>query len=837
MTMDIAVIGIGCRLPGATGPAELWDLIRSGRTTFEPVDSAEALRFGYTQQQLREPAYVPVRSALPHFDMFDAEFFGISHRDAALMDPQHRIFIETVWSTLTDAGYADDFSSLRIGMFGSSSTSTYLTGPVADAGMWRVNDINFSAMLGNDKDFLSTRASYTLGLTGPSVVVQSACSSSLLAVHLAKASLANGECDLAIVGGVSISLPHLGGYLQRPGDIFSPSGVCRPFDADADGTVKAHGATAVALVPVENLDPRRDRVYAVIAGSAVNNDGRDKAGFAAPGVAGQVAVVEAAIVDSGLLASDVRYVETHGTGTALGDPIEIRALSRGRGGRQAGLCYLGSIKATLGHLDSAAGITGLVKASLVLHHQVVPPLAGFARPNPLLSLDDDGFVAPVHEVLPEGGIPAAGVSSFGMGGTNVHVLLRRANHGDGSGSSRDRALPYLTRTRHWITDASFIGSIDTQESQTRSPQVSEDDVLAVVRQVMSDPGLQLETDLFDAGADSLDAIDLLDELRGRWPVDITYSTIEKGRTPLALTAAIRAGLTEASVQSSMPAGQLDPSQTVDRATGKQESDCLVPISSSVHRPLFLVHPAGGTTSCYVDLARHVDDAVSVIGLAFPDDFLGRSVTMRHLAAHYLAAIRSYQPEGPYLIGGYSFGGNLAAEIALQLQVQGDVVERLVMIDSHPPHAYTSGQCSDSDYLEAFPTLLQTLMPEVRFSDEDVDRSSAQRVLDQVSEPLWASGVRTELARFFEIWCENHRALKQWTPDTLITCPALILRASDPEPEEIIGHLGITNTAVDEWERYLSGPVAYADIEGDHYTIFRDPDALRRMGQVLQHALA
>lgn len=859
MTTDTAIIGIGCRLPGATGPSEFWDLIRSGSTTFDTVDEAEARRFGYTDRHFADNAFVPVRSALKDFDSFDADFFGISNRDAALMDPQQRVFLETVWAALADAGHTDDHSTRRIGVFGSSTSSTYLTGPVTDAGLWNSTDINFSAMLANDKDFLCTRTSYTLGLTGPSVVVQSACSSSLLAVHMAKAALARNECDLAIVGGVSISLPHLGGYLQRAGSIFSPSGACRPFDAAADGTVKAHGAAAVVLRRIGDLDPARDRVYAVIAGSAANNDGSDKAGYPAPGVAGQAAVISAALEDSGLPPSQIRYIETHGTGTTLGDPIEIRALAKGRG-NTAQPCYLGSVKATLGHLDAAAGVTGLIKAALVLQQQLIPPLAGFRQANPLLALEDNGFVAPMNEFSLPGGIPAAGVSSFGMGGTNVHVVLRRAHAGEGCVETVARPVPTFARTRHWVeapapidagalqlSGATVVGSAagyTTGASAGAGPSpvvdsvpraVTDSVVLELVRDVLADASLELDSDLFDAGADSLDAIDLLAEFRAAWAVELAYSVMERARTPRALAAAVRSSLVESTTAPTTPEHARQDSERAPLAVLENPAiDNLVTISAGGPRTLFLVHPAGGTTSLYVDLARHTDGALTVMGLAFPESFVGRSHTMRQLAAHYLAAIRFHQPEGPYLIGGYSFGGNLAAEIVLQLQEQGIMVERLVMIDAHPPHAYTSGECTDANYLEAFPRLLQTLLPEVKFLSGEVDTSSAERVLEQVSKPKWAQSVRSELVHFFGMWCENHRALKRWTPDSLITCPVLIFEASEPEPQDILDCLGIAITSVHEWERYVSGRIEYVGVQGDHYSIFRDPSALQRMGEVLRN---
>ncbi len=818
MNADLAVVGIGCRLPGADDPRELWELVRSGATTFEPVPREDSLRAGYTPEQIDDPAFVAVRSALRDHDAFDAERFGITARDAALMDPQHRVFLETVHAALHDAGI-DPADDVQVGVFGSSSTSTYLPGPVTEAGLWSQTDLNFSAMLANDKDFLCTRTSYTLGLRGPSVVVQSACSSSLLAVHLARASIERGECDVAVVAGVSISLPFLGGYLQRAGGIFSSTGVCRPFDAAADGTVKANGAAAVVLTRVQDADPRR--VYALLAGSAANNDGNGKPGFPSPGVAGQRAVIAAALADAGI--DGVDYVETHGTGTALGDPIELRAL----GAAIPGGAYLGSIKATLGHADAAAGVTGLVKAALVLNHGTVPPMPGFATANPLLELG--ALTIPTVPVPLPDGDRTASVSSFGMGGTNVHVVLHREA---GLPPREHTAAPAYARTRHWVASVpresvlATAAAVVPNVAPVTASRPLVDTILRVARDVLQEPALDIADDLFDAGADSLAVIDLVAELRDLG-LTVGFAEVERARTTVALADLLTP------MQDCASAAQLVPIVLPNVPSARN----LVTVSEHPDREIFLVHPAGGTTTCYLDIARRLDPHLGVIGLYFPEDLVGSELSLRQLAARYLAAIREHRPEGPYLLGGYSFGGNLAAEMALQLAAEGEKVEHLVLIDSHPPHAYTSGDCTDADYLAAFPTLLRTLFPGLRFSADPHAARTGREILDLVAEPAWSAGMRAELGRFFTVWRENHGALKRWTPDTTIDCPVLVLEASDPEPQEILDRLGIAMTSVHEWERYVGGPVVYVSVRGDHYGIVRDPIAVSTIGRAVRDALA
>ncbi|WP_437770446.1 beta-ketoacyl synthase N-terminal-like domain-containing protein [Arthrobacter sp. KNU40] len=824
---DIALIGIALRVPGAEDIDTFWSLIAGGRTTFEAVTPEDSARFGYSPAQRDSDGFVPIRSALDDFETFDAELFGINSRDASLMDPQHRVFLETVRSALDDAGFDDNLRGLRVGVFGSSSSSTYLTGPVSDAGLWDTSDINFSAMLANEKDFLCTRTSYTLGLTGPSVVVQSACSSSLLAVHLARMSLQSGECDIAVVGGVSVSLPHLGGYLYRAGSIFSPTGGCRPFDASADGTVKANGAGAIVLSRSD--DAPDDYVYAHISGSAANNDGAEKPGFPAPGIAGQSAVIGSALTSAGLQADKVRYVEAHGTGTPIGDPIEVRALRQARGSAKE-TCYLGSVKANIGHLDAAAGVVGLIKAALVLERAIIPPIAGYEQPNPLLNLGDT-LTLPT-ECLDASWLDAAGVSSFGMGGTNVHVVLRRR-----SDRGRRPAAPpkrSYSRVRYWL-DAPSPASPDMVEPLKAARVLqnqdvpSETDLLDMARRTLMAPDITIDDDFVDAGADSLALIDLLSQVRERFAADLSYTDIERSRTVRSLLDRILRGIPTGDTNDR--SGRSRPASLVPAVTSN-----LVAVSERGTLDVFLVHPAGGTTTIYAGLAPHVDPTLNLIALSFPDEYLGRRCTMRDLAENYLAAIRGRQPHGPYLIGGYSFGGNLATEIALQLRREGEVVERLVMIDSHPPHAYTSGDCGDGAYLAAFPALLEVLVPGIRFEGDVSTATNARTVLDHVASPAWPASVRTELARFFDIWKENHGVLKRWTPDRDLDCPVLIIEASDPEPQEILDRLGIASSSVHEWDRYLGSEADVVKVAGDHYSIFRDPAPLRAIGQALSGAL-
>jgi amino acid adenylation domain-containing protein len=367
--------------------------------------------------------------------LFDAGFFGISPRDADFLDPQHRLFLETCWNACEDGGYDPAQFSGQIGVFGGCSLNTYLLANLSASrefideltGNYQVGE--FQASLGNDKDFLCTRVAYKLNLRGPCVTVQAACATSLVAICQASQSLLTYQCDMALAGGVSVTFPQHRGYIYQEGSMGSRDGCCRPFDADATGTVFGHGVGVVLLKRLEDALADGDRIDAVIRGYAITNDGSAKVGYMAPGVDGQAAAIAAAQAMAGISADAVTYVEAHGTATPLGDPVEVAALTQAfRASTQRnGFCALGSTKANIGHLDAAAGVSGLIKTVLAMRHHTIPPLANFRRPNPRIDFASTPFYVS-HEAAPwqPRGPRIAGVSAFGVGGVNAHVVLEEA---------------------------------------------------------------------------------------------------------------------------------------------------------------------------------------------------------------------------------------------------------------------------------------------------------------------------------------------------------------------------------------------------------------------------
>jgi acyl transferase domain-containing protein len=447
---EIAVIGMGGRFPQARNLAEYWQNLRDSVEAVSRFSDEELLDAGVDRDTLNDPGYVKAGAVLDDVEMFDAAFFGFSRREAEVMDPQHRLFLEQAWQAMEDAGYNSESYEDRIGVFAGSSANSYLLNHLLTNREVIDSVGQFQASIGNDHDFLATQVSYKLNLKGPSFTVQTACSTSLVAIHLACQSLLNRECDMALAGGVSIRLPQKQGYLYQEGGILSPDGHCRPFDEQAQGTFSGSGVGVVVLKRLQDALAERDTIRAIIKGSAINNDGAQKVGFTAPGVSGQAAVIEEALAMAGMDAESIGYVEAHGTATPLGDPVEVAALTeafRASTDKRA-FCAIGSVKSNIGHLDAAAGVASFIKVVLALENRTLPPSLNFERPNPKIDFENSPFY--VNDRLREWNQNPrrAGVSSFGIGGTNVHVIVEEAARAQPSERRRPHQLITLSaRTR------------------------------------------------------------------------------------------------------------------------------------------------------------------------------------------------------------------------------------------------------------------------------------------------------------------------------------------------------------------------------------------------------
>ncbi|QMU71303.1 type I polyketide synthase [Streptacidiphilus sp. P02-A3a] len=440
----IAVVGLDCRLPGARSHTEFWRNLLAGADGLSDLGEEQLRASGVTEAEAADPRYVRRAAVVEDADLFDASFFYLSAREAARMDPQLRLFLQSSWSALEHSGHDSERYQGRIGVFAGSLTSTYLlnnvlTGAEGFNGSLSRMRQDPATLMGNDPSHLATRVSYHLNLTGPSISVQTACSTSLVAVHLAVQSLLSAECDVALAGGVALRFPQQSGYLHEPDGISSASGTVRPFDAGADGTVFGNGVGVVVLKRLADAIADGDTVWAVVRGSAVGNDGADRAGYTAPGAAGQAAVLAEALAVADVEPASVSYLEAHGTGTRLGDPIELSAVARAYGDTAERPLTIGSVKGSIGHLSTAAGIAGFIKCVLMLHHRTLVPTAHFTEWNPECRAEGGRFrVGVAAEPWTAGPGPLrCAVTSTGMGGTTAHVVLEEAPPADPA----DRPLP------------------------------------------------------------------------------------------------------------------------------------------------------------------------------------------------------------------------------------------------------------------------------------------------------------------------------------------------------------------------------------------------------------
>ncbi|MFN6571983.1 SDR family NAD(P)-dependent oxidoreductase [Dendronalium sp. ChiSLP03b] len=423
----VAIIGMAGRFPGAISIESFWQNLQDGVESLSLFTDEELIAAGVPAALVNDSNYVKVGGVLNNIDLFDAAFFDLNPKEAEVTDPQHRLFLECAWSALENAGYDSTKCENRIGVYAGASLNNYLSFDLKKDQLG--SGESYQKLIGNDKGFLSTRVSYKLNLTGPSITVQTACSTSLVATTLAYQSLQNYQCDMALAGGVSIRLPQKTGYFYEPGGPLSPDGHCHAFDAKAQGTTVGNGVGVVVLKRVQDAIADGDCIYAVIKGAAINNDGSMKVGYTAPSVDGQAEAIAEAIMLAEVEPETISYIEAHGSGTALGDPIEIAALTKvfRASTEKKNFCAIGSVKTNIGHLDAAAGVAGLIKTTLALKHQLIPPSLNFEQPNPEIDFANSPFYVNTKLREWKGSTPRrAGVSSLGMGGTNVHLVLEEA---------------------------------------------------------------------------------------------------------------------------------------------------------------------------------------------------------------------------------------------------------------------------------------------------------------------------------------------------------------------------------------------------------------------------
>lgn len=475
----VAVIGMAGRFPGARNIDEFWHNLREGIETISFFSDAELESAGVKPEIYNDPAYVRAKGVLDEVEMFDAAFFGFTPREAEIMDPQQRLFLECSWEALENSGYDFGEANGRVGVYAGSGLSTYFLFNLMSNPASLETTSGLQLRMLNDKDFLTTLVSYKLNLQGPSIAVQTACSTSLVAAHLACQALLDGECDMALAGGVAVSVPHKSGYFFREGEIWSPDGHCRAFDANARGTIEGNGAGVVVLKRLEDARAAGDFIHAVIRGSAINNDGARKPGYTAPSVESQSQAILEALSMAGVEAESITYVEAHGSATPMGDPIEVRALTKAfrASTNKKNFCALGSVKSNFGHLDNAAGSASLIKTIEALKHGIIPPTLHFQQPNPQMDLPNTPFYVNTSPI--EWQSPAsprrAGVSSLGIGGTNAHLVLEEAPRRSSDMAATVRAFQLLLLSAK--TESALVTATANLASHLRlNPEVTLADV-------------------------------------------------------------------------------------------------------------------------------------------------------------------------------------------------------------------------------------------------------------------------------------------------------------------------------------------------------------------------
>jgi phthiocerol/phenolphthiocerol synthesis type-I polyketide synthase E len=453
----VAIVGMAGRFPGAADVEAFWRNLRAGVESIATLSDEQMRASGFDDEKvLRDPRLVRRMGVLDGVDQFDAAFFDYSGREAAVMDPQQRVFLECAWEAIEHAGYdpkrIGGERGAAVGVFAGLGINRYLLHHLRHFPGVTDQLGELELLVGGDKDFLATRLAYKLDLRGPAVTVQTACSTSLAAVVMACQSLLGYGCDVALAGGVAIHVPSHQGYVHHAGGTLSPDGRCRPFDAKAAGLVPGNGAGIVVLKRAADAIAHGDTVYAVIRGAAMNNDGAGKVGYTAPSVEGQAQVISTAQALAGVAPETISYVEAHGTGTSLGDPVEVAGLAKAFGPAvERGSVAIGSVKANIGHLDVAAGVAGLIKATMALREREIPASLHFETPNPKLEIERTPFFvnASLRRWERRAETPRrAGVSSFGIGGTNAHVVLEEApetaDEAEANRASRSKRLLVLS---------------------------------------------------------------------------------------------------------------------------------------------------------------------------------------------------------------------------------------------------------------------------------------------------------------------------------------------------------------------------------------------------------
>lgn len=911
-----AIIGMSGRFPGSNNIDDFFNNLLLGKCSIERLNDMQISESPFSGNR----KFIPVTASFDDADYIDAPFFGMSSSEAKVIDPQQRIFLKCCYEALEDAACSPQKSPDRIGVFGSSAISSYLLNNVMKSSKW-TDMFNYSNFIGNQNDFTATRVSYKLNLTGPSLTVQSGCSSSIVAVSAACSSLKNGYCDVALAGGVSITYPRNSGYIYSEGTPFSSTGKIRPFDDTANGMVKGDGCGVIVIKLLEDALKDKNSIYSVIDGIGVNNDGNRKVGYAAPSVSGERSAISEAIKNAKIDPNQVDYIETHGTGTPLGDPIEIRALSQAYNFKASH--QIGSVKANIGHLDSASGIVGLIKGSLILHHNIIPKSIGFETANSNINFEKAKLFinSEVNEQLDYKKTHYVGVSSFGIGGTNAHVILESGKKLHSLDDEQEYLIPLSSKNKvalreyiyrftnflqnheqislkdvsktlvygrndyevkkvfiaksvntllkklesdncvpsevfenstyqEWFADkyydltsvkrsGAFISlpkqpfnedkyllqplkSDYNKETSLTNYNDKETDIKRMItlwNEVLDTKDVQDNSDFFDLDGDSLIAIDLLERVNKVYSSNIETSELINNSTPSKLLHFI----TEKNINN-----QFDNVQEINYV-GSQAKN------------LFLIHPAGGSTYCFHTLIKRMQHVrLNVYAISYPES-LKTNLSISELASLYIKQIRKIQVKSPYIIGGYSFGGNVAVEMARQLEKESQKIQKVYLIDSLVPEAYSSKTISIKNYQALFPLAWTLMTGNSEMAKELLQTDFSNFSFNEIISLLKRKNLMSDsledkkIHKLFDIWINNHSALGQQSISA-IKSDITLFSSTVGMPSKMYKLTKMSSTKGDAWQKYTRGNLKILPCPGNHFTMMSDDNNLKVLANQFQQEM-
>jgi 3-oxoacyl-(acyl-carrier-protein) synthase/thioesterase domain-containing protein/acyl carrier protein len=861
----IAIIGIAGRFPGASNIEQFWQNLCDAKESISTFSLEMLEKSGINKDLANQPNYVKAKGILEEIEKFDAEFFDMSEKEASLTDPQHRLFLECAWEGLENAGYDPTQIPGSVGVFAGTGMSSYFLHNLYPRSELKESIDPYLIQIGNDKDFLATKVSYKLNLKGPSLSIQTACSTSLVAICTACNHLLTYQCDVALAGGAAVVVPQVSGYLYHEGMILSPDGHCRPFDANAQGTVMSNGVGLVVLKRLTDALKDKDHVYAVIRGYGMNNDGSRKVGYMAPSIEGQAEAISSALAMAGIDPETIGYIETHGTGTLLGDPIEIRGLLQAFGTHSIQkTCAIGSVKSNIGHTVEAAGVIGLIKTVLALHYQKIPPTLHFQESNPHIDFSKTPFY--VNSELKEWEALStsrrAGVSSFGVGGTNAHVILEEwpnevSNIEDEAcelilSARSPRALMQVAHHlgRHLSShpEVSLIDVAYTLRERKRfkytkklicknrdeaifallhfDPDGNAADMLNIgecikgrrvpiptypfeKKRLWIDPIQRLETLPITKKSD-LSIEDTLQEIWKECGVQVSGMDEDFYATGGDSLSAIQAvALIKKRLGINLGTQALLEYRTIfslSQAIRQQMSSTsrLVLLKTGIGTPLFLIHPIEGTLFSYRSLVDYLKCTNPIYGIQAVGSE-GRSI--EEIAQSYIAEILKIQPQGPsYSIFGMSFGGLIAYEIARQLKEMGKSIHFLAMADIIRP---------DSNYLPLSEekAMLIYLLELIEGHPIAPEEATPDRLIQSLQLESLPENERKNL----QLIVKNHlQALSLYQPKPY-KGNVLYFQAGNKFfkwPE-----LSLSST----WQPLISGQIEVKEVEGYHLSMMKDPN--------------